>query len=281
MGCGRTLAAGGASLALAACGLAMNGLERADGGGGEPGPDAALDGGSSDAVVAQDAPPHDVATFDAPPGGGPSRCLSAGVLFCDGFEFGAGLWTPQLAGGQAAPDTTRAYRGTFSLHAHVDAVSQGGPVQAAEQHFQVLPADVFVRLFVYVPSPFPPSSPALLNVLSGAPPNAGVQLRGQPPGVLAATAYNGPTDDWQSVTPMPLDQWTCLELESDGPNQTFHAWLDDVPLSDLTLTFASPLPTLGIVEVGLGFFAPTVPQAASDVWIDEVAVDASRIGCAK
>lgn len=264
----------------------MNGLERGDGGGG-PGPDAAFDvltddGGASDGIALQDAPAaHDGPVFDAPLGGGPSRCLAAGVLFCDGFEFGLGLWTPQLTGGQAAPDTTRAYRGTFSLHAHVDAVSQSGPVKAVEQHYQSLPADVFVRMFVYLPSPFPPSSPAFVDVLGGSSPYAGVQLRGQPPGVVAATAYNGPTDDWQSATPMPLDQWTCLEIESDGPSQTFRAWLDDVPLTDLTLTFPSALPPLGTVQVGLGYFTPSVPQGASDVWIDEVAVDGSRIGCAK
>jgi hypothetical protein len=282
----RTLAACGASLALASCGLAMNGLDKADGGGGGDGAIAddgvAGDAGSSDGAGAQDSHPGaDGPTFDAPQGGGASRCVTAGLLFCDGFEFGLGLWAPQLTGGGVAPDPTRAYRGSFSLHARVDPVSQAGSVQAAVQHFQMLPADVFVRVFVYQPSPFPPSSPALLDVLAGSSPYAGVQLRGQAPGVIAASAYNGPTDDWQSATPMPLDQWTCLEIESDGPSQTFRAWLDDVPLADMTLTFASPLPPLGILQVGLGYFTPNVPQAATDVWIDEVAVDGSRIGCAK
>lgn len=293
-----------AAVGAAACGLAVNGLGPPDDGaldaspgldvsadGATPtndGPTAQQDGGvgaTSDAIAdagGAETVGHDAPGLDAPVGGGPSLCATANVLFCEGFENGLGVWTAVANGGHSNPDKTRPYRGASSLHATIDAIKQPGtPVNAKQEHFQQLPADVFVRVFVYVPSPFPASSPDLVEVTVDSNPYPGMELLERAPGVVAASAFGGPTDDWASATPVPLDQWACFEIEVDGPNQTFRAWLDDVPLGDMTRTFSQPVSAAGIVKVGLAYFAPATNQPATEVWVDEVAVDGARIGCAK
>jgi hypothetical protein len=67
-------------------------------------------------------------------------------------------------------------------------------------------------------------------------------------------------------------------MEIDGAGKAFHAYLDNVELFDLAHALAGTPPTLSDFQVGLGFFQASV-QPAADLWVDEVAVNGSRIGC--
>jgi hypothetical protein len=296
-----TLGAFGAINAAAACALDVNGLGPAELGLGDAasGVDVAVDA-AGDVALGDDVTPDTTGVSGDGPlptedggadvaapesgvvAGGPSLCATANVLFCDGFENGLGAWTAEANGGHSSPDKARAFRGSSSLHATVDAVKQpNGPVNAKQVHFQQLPADVFVRVFLYVPSPFPPANPDLIEITVDNAPYPGMEVRGQTPGHLAATAFGGPTDDWTSASLLPLDQWTCLEVEVDGPNQAFRAWMNDAAIADMTRSFTQPVSTAGIVKVGLAYFGPAANQAPTEVWVDEVAVDGARIGGAK
>jgi hypothetical protein len=216
--------------------------------------------------------------------GGPSLCANAGFLFCDGFEGTLSAWAVDTSGGEVSIDTTRAFHGTHSLHAHTDPVAAGlMPFQKAYvDHVQTLPLTMFARAFLYIPSPYAGQSAAgVLNTFQPGLPYAGAEID-----LLPGTerlAFNGFDDpslngNIASSTALTLDAWHCLEMEIDGENQAFHAYLDGVELHDLSHDLAGMPPTLGVLQVGLGFSQAFV-QPAADLWVDEVAVNGSRIGC--
>jgi hypothetical protein len=60
--------------------------------------------------------------------------------------------------------------------------------------------------------------------------------------------------------------------------ETEHVYMNDTEVTDLMRT-ALTLPQLGNTSVGLSFFQANA-QGAVDAWIDEVAVNSARIGCA-
>jgi hypothetical protein len=254
---------------------------------------AGSDASSADASAAPDAPEGDARSSDAPSAspdtgvvsGGPSLCGNGAFLFCDGFEGTLSAWGTEFAsGGQASIDTAHVFRGSHALHAHADAVHGNSmPFQEAYvDRVQQWPKTVFARLFAYIPAPYVPASAAgIFNVFQASEPYGGVELD-----LSAAThqlvfnGFNDPSLNGTSTssTSVALDAWHCLEMEIDGASSWFRAFLDGVELTDLSHALAGPVPTLGILQVGLGFSAASM-QPAYDMWVDEVAVDASRIGC--
>jgi hypothetical protein len=216
--------------------------------------------------------------------GGPSLCASAGFLFCDGFEGTLSAWVADTSGGEVAIDTTRAFHGTHSLHAHTDVVATGLlPFQKAYvDHVQTWPLTMFARAFLYIPSPYAGQSAAgVLNAFQSGLPYAGAEIDLLPSTErLAFNGFNDPSlsGNIASSTALTLDAWHCLEMAIDGENQAFHAYLDDVELHDLSHDLAGMPPTLSVLQVGLGF-SQALPQPAADLWVDEVAVNGSRIGC--
>jgi hypothetical protein len=140
---------------------------------------------------------------------------------------------------------------------------------------------VFVRLFLYEPSPMPAASYDFVELVGGVgPPYPGIELRGQQPDVLGATAFVSPNMDWASTTALPLDRWACLEMEVDATSGTFRMWLNDAPVADMTQTFTMQVPAYGILKVGLAYYQAAA-QGKTELWIDEIAVDGARIGCTK
>lgn len=261
----------------------------------DAGADAGVDAGAdAEAEAGLDAAPDalpDVvmtdAIADAPVEAGeaapPSLCNPT-FLFCDGFEMGLATWTQIYAsGGAPSVDSTHVYRGSYALHAHVDPVVEAGATAYAYlQQVQTWPSHVFTRIFAYQPSPHAPSPSAILDMVGGAAPYAGIELLTDPPaGGLGMKTYNTGADQaWQSEAgAIALDKWVCFELEVDVTAGTSHLYMNDTEVTDLAQTSLG-LSSLGILGVGLSYYLPSV-QGAQDTWIDEVAVNGTRIGCAK
>jgi hypothetical protein len=284
----RVAAALGATIATANCTLALNGTG-ADGTGDAAAgalPDAGLAGTSSEKDSGFGAPGTSPG-IDAAVGaaGGGSLCATANLLFCDGFENGSSAWTAAATHGSVVIDSSKAYRGAHSLHAQTDAVTGTSQQKLGAGYghlFVPAPAfPVFVRMFVYMPSPVPPSVGAFVNILQSLPPYAGVQLNVRPPGgYLGGTGYNGLDSDWSSANDLvPANSWACLELEIDGaPSNLVHVFVSDVELTAMREGLPADVPPLGLLQVGLAYYAANA-QPATDLWIDEVAVDGKRIGC--
>jgi len=211
----------------------------------------------------------------------PSLCNS-NFLFCDGFENGMEKWSQTYAsGGTPTIDSTHVYRGGHALHAHVDSVAADASAYADVQRIQSWPSHVFTRLFVYQPSPHPPSPSGVLDLLEPSTPYPGIELLTDPPsGTLGMKTYSTGQDQvWQSDRgTISMDHWTCFELEVDVNAGTSHLYMNDSEVTDVAKTNLG-LQSLGILGVGLSFFMPSA-QGAQDVWIDEVAVNGTRIGCA-
>jgi hypothetical protein len=83
---------------------------------------------------------------------------------------------------------------------------------------------------------------------------------------------------WKSSADASTNDWVCFELEVDTVAGTSHVYMNGNEATDLAQTNLM-LPQLGILGVGLSFYLPNV-QGAQDGWIDEVAVNDTRIGCA-
>lgn len=206
-----------------------------------------------------------------------------GVLFCDGFEQGLGAW-PQTEknDGTIGLDTTHVHRGAEAVGALENAITQqGGNPYVTIDHTQTWPPHFWVRFFVYVPSPFPPSNAALLNLIqqSGIYPGIQLYLAGGTGNVSMTTFLTGNDHDWRSATTSPLDQWVCFEVETDVPNGTVHVSMNATHLADLDQMGIS-LPSPNVTKLGLGFYNPNT-QGPYEVWLDDVIVDSKAIGCAK
>ena len=95
-----------------------------------------------------------------------------------------------------------------------------------------------------------------------------------------------PTTDYarRSATAMPLDRWACLEWHFKGDTNELHFWLDGVELVDMAV-LPTRVPTWFApdwvrVNVGLQLYRPDA-EPDFDLWIDEVAINPTRIGCSR
>jgi len=223
--------------------------------------------------------------------GGPSRCDAANVIFCDGFEsqtIAPTKWSQHLLGATTLKvDSSRAYRGQFSLHVHMTPPQAGGYMHGyLTEIASTAPKTMFMRAFVWVASSTPRYNPTILltaqqaqqtNRLADVALNETYMLRdghNVPPGVYQ-----------QSGTALPLDDWACVEWQlsndpSDGGTLEERVWISDYEVDGLHV--ANDGITPAFVTPGIGVM--TIPPADSipfDVWYDEIIIDDKRIGCAK
>jgi hypothetical protein len=86
-------------------------------------------------------------------------------------------------------------------------------------------------------------------------------------------------------TRLPVQKWTCFEVEFDGDGDTLHVFMDDVELDRLQVTNWGQFghqPTVGWspkydkIRIGYQSWNADTPV---DVWYDAVVIDTARIGC--
>jgi hypothetical protein len=292
----------------------LNGLT---GGGGAGGDDAMSDvatdttaqegGGSGDGPSATDAPP-DVADggtkLDASDGGPASdvvqpdvvtptgECADAGALLCEDFENGlnAAKWstTNQLA--TAVVDGTQHHRGASALHLNAPALTTDGSavnVAANIRHTEaMLPSTVFVRAFVMFSAAQPQSVEQFFLAQQSASPYYGLQLElDQGTGDYAMTDWSVTPNFYQvSTVGAAAASWTCVEWELDPPASgstmtNSDLWVNDAEVPSLHIT-NTPMTDLEVLGFGIGFYQVT-SLPAYDLWIDDIYVDTSRVGCTK
>jgi len=219
----------------------------------------------------------------------PSSCPAANGVFCDGFEDPAlaAHWTNNnLAGPSSyALDSTRAYRGSQSLKVHHDAVVPNTIASAAVGETETFPAtDFFVRAFLYIPSPLVGVNEAMLFALQSVAPYNEIALENDDQGnAITYSNLATPTTYQASTTMFPLDRWFCVEWEVVATQSgTSRLWLDgaEVTAVEVPQNLAGS-PPIGLVQLGVSVYRPSVLVPAHDVWFDEVMIDGARIGCAR
>src|SRR5262249_27891388 len=107
----------------------------------------------------------------APPASG---CAAAGVAFCDGFETGviSTQWNAVTqASGPVPADNTRAYRGSWSLHLHNNALPAKGVADVELNEGKTFPSThFFLRAYVFVPTAFGATEGDIVLAEQGADP---------------------------------------------------------------------------------------------------------------
>ncbi len=269
---------GGLAASFAACTLAVS----TDGLSGGDGPPPATEAGS-DAGDAADARIVDATSDDAasPWLGGSSRCaLGAPLLTCEGFEVDAGLWNKPVN-----VDTTRVARGERSYHVLLPVGDGGRNTEyiATPAKLDFPTRGVFVRAFAYVPSGQPVVDTGLVWLYDGQSGNYEGADIGFSNGKLRMRAVGGNNVVKVSTTSVPIDRWFCVELEVQptGPQTSaVRAYLDEARIDDITITDGVATAKPDTVEIGIE--VQVTPAGKSfDMWLDEVAVDFTRIGCAR
>jgi hypothetical protein len=242
-----------------------------------------------DATPPVDARPPPVdAGVDAP-----TSC-PGGYLLCDGFESGqidTARWqaTANDATQSVTVDGTRAFRGSYSLHVHVASLSNGIYVQPHVRESSTFASPVVhMRAYFWISAYPGPDNETLINV-DEASGNASAGMGFGQTGHLIGSVSNTPNGmDYSHASAtniLPLQSWTCLELMIDNtlaapnPLGVLSIWQDGGLVNDLTGT--ADLTPLGVATFGISFTPPSAPPAspAVDLFIDEVAVSNSYIGC--
>src|SRR5262249_39051303 len=141
----------------------------------------------------------------------PSKCTTAIVQFCDGFELGAlsSTWFP-FGGGTVAVDKSHVYRGTYALHARLDPAVTGGDRAHAIGTVTSPVPDVYVRAFFFAPGPLPSQSIVAIRLQEDASPQFSIDLDFSQSAVF--TTHDSKTNtDRTSSKAVPTDRWFCAE----------------------------------------------------------------------
>jgi hypothetical protein len=237
-------------------------------------------------------PPADFAGADL--SGQAAGCSAAGsVRLCEDFETGtvASFWSKSTSGATLTVDGIHTRSGTNALHLHINAttagVCSGGNIKETKTFSPTdsPTGDMWVRAYYYVDADALAGRPVLFFSQQAVDPYAffTFELGDGNPAYFNTFQATG-TNYWKSATKFPLRRWTCVEWHvTQAAAGSLQSSLDGLPLADLnvstTTANASPL---GNLTVGFGTVASAVVAGpAIDVWIDDIILDRSAIGCAK
>ena len=252
---------------------------------------------------------------------GAPRCGNANVAVCDSFEPAPGvataghapdpnLWEVEIseisgAGASVQLDGSRAARGGQALHVHAPAQGYQHAVIVHKKLFPVPNNSFYGRAFVYLAGSAPQEHFTLFNAsgtFAKAPSPTYVRYGGQF-GILEASYVGNDqvqhagapvNGGWEDATAMPTQRWVCMEWQYKGDTNEMHFWLDGVEVPRLAVIGQSNecctgqvwnAPPYDRVALGWEVYASPDPSRSSiesyDLWLDEVALDAQRIGCVR
>jgi hypothetical protein len=129
-----------------------------------------------------------------------------------------------------------------------------------------------------------PGSAEIVRPIGGqwAPP-----LQGSFWGIGADGGPTGDWTDWRESAPTTEDRWQCFEWVWDAADNRVAVWIDGVAQPDLTVTTTrhggNPvdfvLPQASTVKVGWQLYQGGPTPDHFDLWLDDLALGATRVGC--
>lgn len=249
--------------------------------------------GRADAATVRDATiPMDAAI------GGESLCQAGKYIVCEGFEQTAegAVPTGWTRTGSVAVASDAAARGTHALK--IGAAASGA--RRISMNAAALGSGHWGRIFyrVSIPPPLPAGGAVIhstLVALSGTSPLGGTEevrvvdtvensqgmhqfLYNVQPSAKAefgkGSAYNWRYDG----------QWHCAEWHIDSPTQGYHFYLDGTEVTPIAINngagnFTNSEIPLVFTTVAVGWNNYQTANPSFVAWIDEVALDLTRIGC--
>jgi hypothetical protein len=227
---------------------------------------------------------------------GNPRCTSD-LDFCEDFEnasLDTQRWRIQTSGDNPAVVTTRAARGMRSAHFHTD--DNGLALLHTSEPFPAANNRYYGRLFVWFEAM--PTAPEWAHwTIAASTTDADeseIRVGGQYDNTInrfGVGTDHGPTGDWTNLDedpgdPVPVGEWVCVEWLHDGQNDVTDLWWNGVARPSLHTTATDHggtgeyrMPDIDSMFIGYWLYQPDTVPAEFNVWIDEVAIDADRIGC--
>jgi hypothetical protein len=198
-------------------------------------------------------------------------CGSGSTLLCENFDESTSLgnsWaTSTMYGGSVTVDPNRKKHGTASLHLMIPANAFDAVAQITAS--LSLPSSYWIRLFVYAASPVDDRVGIDFVAVNSAD-GATDDIQVTPYGNGTMTLSYGGND--QSSEAFQLDQWHCIEWQVMP--STMQVYLDGVPTPNATPT------AVNADQVVFGWdLSGGGASAAENAWIDEIIIDAGRVGC--
>lgn len=103
-------------------------------------------------------------------------------------------------------------------------------------------------------------------------------------------ADGGPTGDWtqwRESAPTVEDTWQCVEWQLDAADNRVAVWIDGVANPELTAStnvhggnqVPFVLPAVDTVKIGWQLYQGGTTPGQFDLWIDDIALSADRLGC--
>lgn len=201
-------------------------------------------------------------------------------------------WTISINPGTAgtvAIDDTRAFSGTLSVHVATPAGGRGQTF--ITRALAALPGNTFFgRMMIWVSAT--PKDVHWDNIrgsgsLPGTTRQAWYNYGGGGTGAMLANYYTNGSDCWKtSTTMLPVGRWTCVEWRFDGAHNAMGYWLDGQPVSDLSVaTHGDGCAGTNLWQaprfdrLSLGWYNAQTSSIPIDMWIDDVAIGATRIAC--
>jgi hypothetical protein len=205
------------------------------------------------------------------------RTLDADV--CTALDgIGWGSWYTAVHDGSLESVTSPAFRGGRAARA----TSTPGEARQAMigKHFStgVSSGKVHARAYVYVPSTVDITAISVLSLSERVFPYQGLGVSLGPAGVLVANLTKAGLNIDSGTYTFPRDRWNCVQMLIDvGATGGFEIRVDGTVAVSGTGVDTSLASGYGAMNAGITYTAG--PQAAAEVFIDEVAAGTSPLPC--
>jgi hypothetical protein len=210
-------------------------------------------------------------------GGGVLGCAAARL--CDSFEGAApgaagSDWKTEIQGATVEVVADKAHTGTHSVHVKVPATTTIWGYIAETKTFPAMNNDFWGRVFIW--SEVGTQTAHVVNVAAdgakvGGGGNDEVRVSGTQ-GNKLVTNLQSTDKSYGSSVMLPQGKWSCYEWHLQ-PND-LKLYLDGAEVKGTEATWASP--TVNKLRIG---FQRWEAGPVGDMWIDDVAVNDTQIGC--
>ncbi len=199
----------------------------------------------------------------------------AGAILCEDFESGSfdtnGWSISSLASGDSVViDGVRPHTGALAMHGSGLALSMSH--HAAIDHALQASGQLAVRQWIYLAQPPGPFAFYLQLYTATVGASIGTDDAGH---WDVSEDLGSTTTDHQTMIATPVGAWTCIEMVAtqSGATQRLQAYADGQLLVDF-----QPAQPYAFTDLFIG--AARIPQnSAAEVFLDDVAVAPTRIGC--
>lgn len=199
-----------------------------------------------------------------------TSCDALDVVLCDGFEGDFDGWSQQIAGGGLEVVSSPVFFGGGALRATTPAAGAHAYLQQA---FAAIDSgSIYTRAYVYLPSTL--LTPGRVE-LSNTGDTSGVHFHFS---VDLNTPLMAVNNQELGGVELARDTWVCVEWRVDiaaaGSGEMFIDGQSAIALTGLDTNL-----TGGYSALDIGIFDTSPAEGGFEVYIDEVAMDTSPIGC--